>query len=362
MKDSFFKWLDIVHNAIYRAVTKIAYIKITKKRCKNAPRLSKEEINSIRRYWKKHFGGRVPLWEYRWYKKVGRPVDPELIPDVIWHSRIEPFFTNLQLEKGFQDKNYFEIVVGKHNSPLCITHCINGQYLDSSYLPIKTSQLLSLFEKNKEYICKPSIETGGGRGIQFLRGTEFDVKKLRTLEREYNSNYIIQSIIKQSEFMSAFNKCSINSIRIVSFLYKNKVWILSSFLRIGGSGSKLDNVSSGGQFIQINCNNGSFGSAPYREDLNSHDLVKSELSDNLKGLIMNTIPNWDSIVRLVKKTHYKLAHFGIINWDVALDYQNTPIIIEYNIIDASTYFHQLNNGPIFGKLTSEVLETIRKKT
>lgn len=358
MKDSFFKHVDKLYSWIFKIITRIAYVHITKGRCKTTPRLTRSEKKSIQDYWKKTYGKKIPLWEFRWYKGKRGAIEPEIIPDVVWHSEIEPFYTNLQLEKGFQDKNYFEMIVGKENSPYSIIHCINGQYLNHQYKPITKENVVEILSTEKEVICKPSIETGGGRGICFLNGKDVSFSKVEAIEKAYNKNYLIQSIIEQSKYMAAFNSCSINTLRIVSFLHKGNVHILSSFLRVGSSDSRLDNVSSGGCFIPANVD-GHLKNIAYKEDFKTNDLISFEISDNIKPLVDQSIPNWKEVVKLVKETHYKLSHFGIVHWDIALDYNDKPIIIEYNIIDASSYFHQISIGPIFGLLTHEVLEEVK---
>ena len=73
------------------------------------------------------------------------------------------------------------------------------------------------------------------------------------------------------------------------------------------------------------------------------------------------IPNWHEVMRLLAQTHYKLAHFGIIYWDVSISLDGNPIIIEYNLLDSDAYAYQYGVGPFFGSMTDQVLSEIYKK-
>ena len=357
MKDAFFKIFDKFYNFIYRMVLRITYLVLTFKRCRSLSSISRKDRQRIENYWKKTYGKKIPLFEYKWFRVKDVNLDERLIPDVIWHSVIEPYYTNLQMIKGFQDKNYFELIVGKENSPITLCHCINRQFLDENYKDLNVAEVCEILKKEKEVICKPSIDSGGGRGIIFLTQQTISKEKIAQLLSEYSGNFIIQRIIRQHEFLNQFNANALNTMRFVSFLHEGQVHILSAFLRIGGEDSRLDNVSSGGSYIQI-CSNGKLGGNVVRKDLTSHDLIKeNKLSNGLRfeGL---EIPQYDEIRTLIKNMHYKLAHFQIVNWDNALQENSIPIIVEYNLIDASAYFHQLNNGPIFGDLTEKVLKEV----
>ena len=74
------------------------------------------------------------------------------------------------------------------------------------------------------------------------------------------------------------------------------------------------------------------------------------------------IPSYDKVVELVQKAHYYAAHFRLISWDVAINEDGEPVLIEANMRNGSINFHQFNNGPLFGELTDAVLsEVFRKK-
>ena len=47
-----------------------------------------------------------------------------------------------------------------------------------------------------------------------------------------------------------------------------------------------------------------------------------------------------------------------MSWDIAIDEDGNPVLIEANMRKGSVNFHQFNNGPLFGELTERVLNEI----
>ena len=61
---------------------------------------------------------------------------------------------------------------------------------------------------------------------------------------------------------------------------------------------------------------------------------------------------------LVKKAHPMVPHFKLVSWDIAIDEDEKPILIEANLAKGSSEFHQLNNGPLFGEDTKKILDEV----
>lgn len=53
-----------------------------------------------------------------------------------------------------------------------------------------------------------------------------------------------------------------------------------------------------------------------------------------------------------------VPQFRLLSWDIAVDEDNSPILIEVNMYSGELDFHQLNNGPVFGCETEAVLKEV----
>lgn len=249
------------------------------KSVKGIKHLNKNEIQSINRFFGKKYSEKINLNEFKWYKQKTNEINPEIIHDVIWHTKIEPYFNNLEL--------------------------INEDNL------------------------------------------------INKLLKQYNGNFIIQKLIIQHDFFKQFNDTSVNTMRMVTFFLNEKFYMLFSFIKIGEKDSRWNNILSGDKLIPIS-KDGKIEQFSYIENLETQDLInKNNLTNYNKS-----IPCWKKILKKLEDYHYRLSHFQIINLDITLG-NNVPIIIENKLINSSSYFHQLNNGSIFGHLTSKVLNALK---
>lgn len=47
--------------------------------------------------------------------------------------------------------------------------------------------------------------------------------------------------------------------------------------------------------------------------------------------------------------------FGVASWDIAIDEDGEPVLIEYNVGGAGIDIHQYNNGPLYGKYRERII-------
>ena len=165
----------------------------------------------------------------------------------------------------------------------------------------------------------------------------------------FGCNFLAQEVMEQHPVLRKLNDSSLNTVRIVSFLFEGEVYVLSSILRMGGSGARVDNIGAGGHSCAIGPDGRLSKLAVNR---------KSEwVEDNGKGTRFEdvVVPSYDKAVELVKRLHRRLAHFKIIGWDIGIDKEGEPVLIEFNTNPGQ---NQYSCGPTFGDLTDRVLEDV----
>ena len=67
------------------------------------------------------------------------------------------------------------------------------------------------------------------------------------------------------------------------------------------------------------------------------------------------IPNYNAAIEAVKKAHVNISYIKFASWDIAIDENGEPNLIEVNFA-GDMAVHQLTVGPAFGELTKEVLD------
>lgn len=134
-----------------------------------------------------------------------------------------------------------------------------------------------------------------------------------------------------------------------------KVHHISTVLRMGVGGKKVDNASAGG----ITCGvkeNGQLKDIAF----NAHG---ERFDQHPQGYHFNNciVPGYREAVEMVIHCHEKMGHFRLVSWDVAIGEFGEPILIEANLRNGECDFHQFNNGPLFGNLTDQVLKEVFHK-
>lgn len=107
--------------------------------------------------------------------------------------------------------------------------------------------------KHNRFIIKP-FNGGNGRGIRIAdceKEGGFD-KLCETLKTQYPSGFVAEELIRQVAELSAVHPDSVNTVRISTIRFDDRVEFLPSFWRVGRGGNCVDNGGSGGILCALN--------------------------------------------------------------------------------------------------------------
>lgn len=345
--NKYIKWIEI---------EVLGHLSKGNKKLKN---LTTDEIKEIKAFTSPYYTTSGAFHDF--YKQHTGKFYTEYIPDDIYFTKIDPFYNDWVKALKFDDKCYYEHLLCKSNMRLPQTICyrINGFCLNNDYKSISKEQAINLIIDQKKAFLKKSISSSGGKGVRYFDIDEFqDVETAKTslnnIIEDLGDNIIVQKPIEQSKSLAILNPSSVNTLRILSMIRPNgKIKICSSIVRMGRNGKKVDNASSGG----ITCGINPDGSL---KDVAFSTNGEKYYSHPDTGVKFNkiTIPLYSEIIDLVTQTHPHLPNFRLISWDIAIDKSDKPILIELNLCCGELDFHQLNNGPVFGEDTQEILEEV----
>ena len=314
-------------------------------------RLTKEQKKAIRDFWKPY-----KKISYKWaqyYSTKNGKFDPRYIPNDLYYTKIDQHFNSRRLGYGFNDKNYYSKIFEGIKQPEVIVRKINSLIFGADYEQLTVEEAKARIINAGAVICKPSQETGSGRGIDFFNSEDADKIEVFLSDSSYD-DYIVQKLIKQHTDIAAIHPESVNTVRICSILMDDGVYILSSCLRMGTGSSRVDNVTAGGISCGIR-DDGSLDEFSYTyytgEKLTSHP-------DSNIAYSTFTVPSYDKAVELVKRAHTLIGHFRLVSWDIAIDESGDAMLIEANMRKGGINLHQFDNGPLFGDLTERVLDEV----
>ncbi len=334
----------------YQITVKIIYWFKENKKFGGYNKLDKEYKKIIKKYWKP-FGINPGLKEFEFYSARGAKDDPRYITKKVFHSIIEPKYNDILDVNVLSNKNYLDLILKDAITPTTVIRNIKGIFLDANYKVITKKEVLKLIkESDVEYIYKPAVESGGGRNISFVNRNNID-KIINYMDNE--KDFVIQKIINQHKVLQEYNKSSVNTFRVLSFLYKGNVNILYMVLRIGKEGMRIDNASAGGIQVLLK-KDGSF--SDYIIDIDNKKITDEKIIQKFKNLKM---PFYEKICEEVKRLHPFISVCGLIGWDITIDEKGNPLVIEINLQDIGmTDISQCLNGPLFGDLTDDILKDI----
>ncbi len=299
-------------------------------------------------FWSKYGIKPSKMW-YDLYCFQDTKYDPRYIPEDIYWKRIYPALNQTDFRHAYTDKCFYKRLFPGLKQPRTILRNSNHCFYDDLGRILHFSQAKSLLESEERFVIKPAVYSGEGAGIFFYEKKDHHDIDLGTLMKSYGTNYIVQEVTEQHQTLASIHPESLNTIRVISFLFRGEVHISSAILRMGVADSRLDNISAGGLACPISPD-GSLGSKAMNK--------RSQwTASHPGGTIFNRVlvPSYQRVLAIIRDAHQDIAHFRILGWDFAIDKDGNPIFIEYN---GAPGMNQVSCGPLFGTLTESVLNTV----
>ena len=123
---------------------------------------------------------------------------------------------------------------------------------------------------------------------------------------------------------------------------------------MGIAGMRVDNASSGG--VDCGVTENGMLQAVAHSKTNGECYQKHPTSGiKFEGYI---IPSYDKVIETVKYMHPQIPHFRLVSWDFTIDEKGDPIFIEANLNCGGLHINQINNGPLFGEDTKQILDEV----
>ena len=331
----------------HRASRQIKSAKRKLKVVNNGRPISKEEFEAVKEYWKP-YGVKPKEYWYRLFCDGDDSIDPRYIPGDMWVNKILPYYNNLMWGRAYADKCAYDRPFPNLNRPRTIVKNACGRFYDGDQRVITRDEAVALCLKEERFIVKFTTFSYGGKSIHVFEKGEISEESVCRFFDEYGMNFIVQALVEQHEELAKLNPTSLNTLRVMSFFFKGKVHILSSQLRIGGEGARVDNYSSDG----FACNVNPDGRLNERAINKAGWTTRHPRGFDFKDVV---VPSYDKVICTIREEAARLPHLNIIGWDFGVDKDGEPVFIELNVYPGQ---NQRGSGPTFGDLTEEVLHDV----
>lgn len=308
--------------------------------------LTKEQEQQARDYFAPYI--KADLSAHNFYTEKTGKFYANYMPDDLHYSRVNTFFNDRLEVRFLSNKCLFPQLFRGVKQPVEVASRSGGLWFDGQRQLISRQVLDNLLAAEPEIVAKKASGSGGGKGVYFVAGKDF-----ATVERHFPEDIVIQRPMQQHPDLAAINASSVNTVRVLSLLTKEGVKVYSSILRIGRNGSRVDNAGSGG----VTCGITDDGKLKKYAYAMNGDRFEAHPDTGLpfEG---TQVPGFDKCLEAVSKLHVQIPRFPLVSWDLAVDPDGDPVLIEANLRYGSIDIHQLNNGPLFGDDTQKILKMV----
>ena len=207
--------------------------------------------------------------------------------------------------------------------------------------------------KRKVFVKKPFAESFG-RGIEPVKVDEnTDYKVLTETLLSECGKFVAEELIIPHRKMKALNPDSINTVRLETYYNGEKTEFVSAFMRIGKSGSFVDNGGAGGIGVFIDISTGTVISDGHDEMGRIYETHPTT-GVRFRGF---KIPNWKKALKLGREIADKVPGASYIGWDLTYTNRWKWIVVEGN----GTPQYIFNQGTAEKGFRKEFLEKFDRK-
>lgn len=313
--------------------------------------LTKGQEADVKAFFKKHIGREVPTYWHQYLYSRNGLWSEKYIPTSVYNSSIIWRLNKWQFRHAYADKGFYDTLFYDINRPHTIVKNVNGYFYDDSH-PLTENEAIERCSNLKEAIIKPTLGGTWGIGVKLIQSADGIIadtnRPVKELFGSYKQSFIIQERLEQHPDMAKLNPTSLNTIRVMSYRRGDEVVILYAVVRIGRNGQVVDNETAGGIKADIDLSTGRIKGCAIGSP-KEKDMPFTDVGTPTDGY---QIPCFQAVLDKVKEMHYRLPYFTLIGWDMSIDKDGKPALIEWN---RAAELSQVAHGPAFGDLTEEIL-------
>ena len=272
------------------------------------------------------------------------------VPEDLFYVAIEPALNARDREVQVTDKNGYDRLGLPLPLPETVARIVRGRLVGPDFRSLTMAELVTAASRDgaTEVVLKPTLGVGGGKDVQFVAPQDLPRTLAPLFEhRGVWEDWIIQRVFRQCDAIAALNRDSVNTLRIMTYRTKSGlVRHLSSVLRIGRGGSRVDNQTSGG----LTCGVDDGVLRPVAHLMYQPFETHPDWGVRFEGV---RVPAWHEAVELCVCAHEMVPAMDLMSWDIAIDTEERPVLIEFNTHQQALLMHQKENGPLPSDVVAE---------
>jgi hypothetical protein len=315
----------------------------------------------FRELWRPLAGKVCPGW-YRYYSGVNGTEDERYVPLSIWFIRIEPVLNNKRFVAAYDDKNACDLLFTDIRKPEVYLRCIDGAFFDRYYTSIEEelvlhslSGLVSKRPGNGFVMLKPALDSGMGKSILklplkdgSLLGPGNIPLTAGSLKKLGGTNFLIQEVVDQHPCTAKLNPDSLNTIRVLTYRSVTDESIIPLHF--------LQKIGKPGRIIDKGYRVGIGPGGHYHEFCTDSSGTRQTEVNGIRLETLQPLPYMKELSECAVQVAKRCIHSRVLGIDLAIDSSGQVLLIEVNNCFIGVDNIQMNNGPLFGGNTDEVID------
>lgn len=165
-----------------------------------------------------------------------------------------------------------------------------------------------------KFIAKP-IDGSLGMGIAVFDSAEYPSEEILFCEllKQYGKSCLVEELIVQTDEIAALNPTSVNTLRITTFRFDDRVEIRYPRMRIGQHGSIVDNAGAGGILAMVDYETGVIYTAA---DKHGNSYITHP--DTGVQIIGYKVPHWEDVKAFARQLAQVVPDNRYTGWDIAV--------------------------------------------
>lgn len=218
---------------------------------------------------------------------------------------------------------------------------INRAWFNSKMEPADPHESMDRLRREGRELVIKRDRSPSGEEIDFIRSEDLSMELFRN---EYN--YLVQPSLVQHESLAALYSGSVNTLRVTTFLREDgSIEIKHRSLRFGVGGKRIVNVSKGGLCFILTPDGAVSSSALDKLGL-SRGEIHPDTGYRFSDLRVPSVPEAEERCR---KAHLRFPYLRFIAWDLYIDTDGVPGMIEWNALRPDMWVNEALIGPLWSR-------------
>jgi hypothetical protein len=227
-----------------------------------------------------------------------------------------------------------------------VARLMQGVFYDEEFRVVPVRELKDkLFARSSKVVFKLD-NSNKGRAVHVVTRDEFEPQRFLRL-----GNGCFQYFVDQHETLKALSPNAVATLRMTTAIDRNGVAsVRACYLRVGRTTDPTIKPSSQIRIV-VDCREGGFAPLAFLPD----DRQIAAHPDSGIAFEGGAFPSYANCVEAVNELHRRVPYVSCIGWDVCVDSDDEPRILEWNGRHNAIGFGEAVQGPCFRDLGWEDL-------